>query len=143
MRSQLIPSPRPPIPNPLALQTTASVAKAGDRESGYTGVCVSAGVLGSVQKGSKQNHVLSRRKNYQRREAGRCHSGTKNVFMIPKEKGKEGISFPPLHPRPCPACPGQVTRYPLAEATVEKANLGKDSSTSDGLQNHFHLRDSS
>lgn len=83
--------------------------------------------------------TVTPRENYQQQGAERCHSDTKNVFMIAKQNGKGSRETTSASPQPA-----QQEDRLLITCWVkqkEEAKLGKDNSFLDGLQKHGHLRD--
>lgn len=83
--------------------------------------------------------MVTQCKNYQKQGTERCHSDTKNVFVIPKENGEGSNESTSASPQAAQ----QEDRLLITcwMKQMKEAKLGKDNSFSDGLQKHCHLRD--
>lgn len=86
-----------------------------------------------------RNGIVTQFKDYQKQEAERCHSDTKNVFAIPKENGEGSNQITSASPQPAQ----QEDRLLITcwVKQMKEAKLGKDNSFLSGLQKHCHLRD--
>lgn len=82
--------------------------------------------------------IVTQSKNYQKQRAERCHSDTKNVFVIPKENGEGSNESTSASSQPAQ----QEDRLLITcwMKQMKEAKLGKDNSFSEGLQKHCHLR---